>query len=74
MFATKDVALKSEENMIFESQDNMQLQSRKNFTLYVQNFAEIEIGHPAEEPPEDSTGVGTLQLRVKNNFNKFFSK
>jgi len=71
MFATKDVALKSEENMIFESQDNMQLQSRKNFTLYVQNFAEIEIGHPAEEPPEDSTGVGTLQLRVKNNFNKF---
>ena len=71
MFATKDVALKSEENMIFESQDNMQLQSRKNFTLYVQNFAEIEIGHPAEEPPEDSTGVGTLQLRVKNNFNTF---
>ena len=71
MFATKDVALKSEENMIFETQENMQLQSRKNFTLYVQNSAEIEIGHPAVEPPEDSTGVGTLQLRVKNDLKTF---
>ena len=69
MFATKDVALKSEENMIFETQENMQLQSRKNFTLYVQNFAEVEIGSPAVAP--DSTGVGTLQLRVKNDLKTF---
>ncbi|HAI38898.1 MAG TPA: hypothetical protein DCM40_12645, partial [Maribacter sp.] len=68
MFAVKDVALKSEEQMIFEAQKNMRLQTRDDFSLYAQNFAEIEVGSPSTS---DSSGTGTLQLRVKNNFNTF---
>ena len=68
MLAQKDVAVKSEEQMIFEAQKNMRLQTRDDFSLYAQNFAEIEVGSASAS---DSSGTGTLQLRVKNNFNTF---
>jgi len=68
MFAVEDIALKAEDNIQLESQDSMHLQSRDNFTMYVQNFAEIEIGSPTTS---DSTGTGTLQLRVKNDLKTF---
>ena len=68
MFAVNDFAVKAEDNIQLESQDSMHLQSRDNFTLYVQNFAEVEIGSPTTS---DSTGTGTLQLRVKNDLKTF---